>query len=245
MHLTVTSTAARVNGGVVARCAGAAIAQTFTEWHHVYLLADASEADLARLGHPGEPRLFLRPGTRLMLPELAHLWSIWRSLPDDEVVVWLDGRNFFATQHALSIVARAHEAGALATYGQFMWEDGTIGFAAPVESEPRRAPWTATHLMTFRAGLVKRLGEDDLKMPDGRWSFAPDQAVMLPVLEMAGERAHFLPNILCVCSALGADAENARRGPEYVERHPEEVRRIRSRRGYAALSDEECSRMTG
>lgn len=244
MHLTVTSTAARVNGGVVARCVGSVISQTFTEWRHVYVLADADEADLARLGHPGDARVFLRTAVHLMAPELANLWSIWRSLPDDEVIVWLDGDDFLATQHALAIVARAHAEGALATYGQFMWEDGTVGFAAPVGREPRRAPWTATHLKTFRAGLVKRIREDDLKMPDGRWSFVTDQPVMLPILEMAGDRARFIPNILHVYSVPNPGADTTRHDPEYLRKQSEEVARIRARKPYSALSEEDIAPMT-
>jgi hypothetical protein len=243
MHITVTSTAASVDAATVVRCVRSVQMQSFADWRHVYFLADAGEAELAPFAALRGSRTDLRTGVYPMAPELANLWPLWRSLPEDEVVVWLDGDDYFATPYALEIVARAHAHGALATYGQFMWADGSIGFAAPVGDDPRREPWRATHLKTFRAGLVKRIREEDLKTPDGRWTFVTDQPVMLPVLELAGGRAAFIPNILCVYDVPNLQTAIARHDPGYVERQRVEIGRVRALPRYPALSPEECSQL--
>lgn len=89
-----------------------------------------------------------------------------------------------------------------------MFANGEIGFASPYTMPPRQdLTWRATHLKTFRAGLVKRIDPRDLKTPatsvwGGKWCpYAIDRAVMFPLLEMAGERYTFIPNILYVYNA--------------------------------------------
>lgn len=245
MRITVTSTAARVETATVARCIGSVQMQSFANRRHVYFLADAGSADLARLAGLSDPSTEIRPGVYPNAPELANLWPLWRSLPDDEIVVWLDGDDYLATPYALEIVARAHAEGALATYGQFMWADGSIGFAAPVKGDPRKDPWRATHLKTFRAGLVKRIREADLRTPDGAWNFVTDRPVMFPVLELAGHHATFIPNILCVYSVRNLSAERARHDPEYASRQRAEVARLQALPGYAPLSLAEYAEIIG
>ena len=80
-------------------------------------------------------------------------------------IVWLDGDDEL-TPHALERVLDAHRKGAWVTYGQFSI-DGRLGFAAPVGDNPRREEWHATHLKTFRAGLVKHMRDDDFREVDG------------------------------------------------------------------------------
>jgi hypothetical protein len=236
MHMTVTSTAAFVDDATVIRCIRSVQTQSFASRRHVYFLADASEAELARFEQARDPRVELRTAVYPLAHTLANLWPLWQSLPDDEIIVWLDGDDYLATEHALEVVARAHAGGALATYGQFVWHDGSIGFAGPVGNNPRAEPWRATHLRTFRAGLAKRIREEDLKMPDGQWTFITDQPVMLAVVEMAGANAVFVPNVLCVYTVLNLRAELTRHDPAYVERERAEVARVRALPRYAKLT---------
>jgi hypothetical protein len=245
VRITVTSTAARVDGSTIARCVRSVQMQSFVNRRHVYFLADAQDADLVRFAGLAGPATEIRRGVYPNAPELANLWPLWRSLPDDEIVVWLDGDDFLATPFALEIVARAHAEGAVATYGQFMWADGSIGFAAPVGSDPRREPWRATHLKTFRAGLLKRLREQDLKTPDGAWTFITDQPVMLPVLELAGRHARFIPNILCVYTVANLGAELSRHDPAYVWRQRAELERVRALPRYAPLNSAQYAEIIG
>jgi hypothetical protein len=120
-----------------------------------------------------------------------------------------------------------------------MWADGSVGFAGQVGSNPRAEAWRSTHLKTFRAGLVKKIHEEALKMPDGQWSFVTDQPVMLPILEMAGPLAVFIPNILHVYSVDNMQAEMTRHDPAYVALQHAEVARVRALPRYAQLDDYE------
>ena len=245
LRITVTSTAANIDPSRVARCIRSVREQSFGRKRHVYFLADATGDDLAGYDHLAYAALEFREGVYPAASPLANLWPLWQSLPDDEVVVWLDGDDYLATELALDTVARVHAAGALVTYGQFVWGDGSLGFAAPVGNDPRREPWRATHLRTFRAGLVKHLREEDLKMPDGAWTIVTDQPVMLPLLELAGPHARFIENVLCVYSVPDLRTDLTRHDPAYVRRQHAEVARVRALPRYPRLSDADVARIRG
>jgi len=135
-------------------------------------------------------------------PPLSHFENMLASTAradDDEVIVSLDGDDWLLPG-ALERVQREHDAGALVTYGSFVYADGRPGFAAPANPATiRRDPWTATHLKTFRAGLLRRIQREHLQDARGVWlEHARDMALMFPLIEMAGERAKFIPDVLCV-----------------------------------------------
>lgn len=144
---------------------------------------------------------------RVMLgpkPVCEKLKEAWIDLPDDEIIVWLDGDDYLAHDRALEVVQRAHDSGAWVTYGQFIWErqGGTLGFPGPLwggNVPIRQDRWYASLLRTFRAGLAKRIRDTDLRDLDGGYAgWVPDQRIMLAVCEMAGPRAVFIPQVLAV-----------------------------------------------
>jgi hypothetical protein len=135
-------------------------------------------------------------------PPLSHFENLIAGATlatDDEIIVSLDGDDWLLPG-ALERVQREHDAGALVTYGSFVFADGRPGFAAPANPATiRRDPWTATHLKTFRAGLLRRIRREHLQDAAGRLlEHARDLALMFPLIEMAAERAHFIPDVLCV-----------------------------------------------
>jgi hypothetical protein len=133
--------------------------------------------------------------------KLANLRATIARLPASRVVAIVDGDDWLARTDAIKIVAALHEAGAWVTYGSFRYADGRPGFAAPVDGEPRDAPWSATHLRTFRAGLFHAIQEPDLLVSPTSADYLPhadDLATMIPMLEMAGPRAVFVPEVLYV-----------------------------------------------
>ena len=59
--------------------------------------------------------------------------------------------------------------------------------------------WRASHLRSFRRHLWDRIDHEDLQYDDGTYyRMAYDQAIMLPLLEMAGHRSKYIPEILHV-----------------------------------------------
>jgi tetratricopeptide (TPR) repeat protein len=229
VHITVVSPA-RNAAEWAARCTASVARQSFKNCH-IYI-DDASDdgTGIAAI-EGGNERTKVQVNRTGRRGVLANLLAACRELPPDEVVVWLDGDDWLVNDDALQIVAEAHASGALVTYGQFKWHSTRrIGFAAPTGPDPRSEPWRATILRTFRAGLVTRIKDEDLRWPDGsHLDLACDQAVMLPVLEMAGQdRARFIPQILAEYNDAGflkmTDTERAREA--------EAVQIIRSRPRY-------------
>lgn len=166
---------------------------------------------------------------------LENLWGLVQVQPKETIVVLVEGDDFLCDVHALRTVHDMHARGAWVTYGSFRNLDGSRGFAAPyaADEDVRRAPWRATHLKTFRAGLFQRIALADLqdpRGPDGWLEHARDQAIMLPMLEMAGERAEFCTEALYVYTGSHAVRTDADREDE-----ARAVRLVRSRGPYARV----------
>jgi len=236
-RICVTSTGFHVET-YVARCIRSVQEQVGVEWCHVYMAVDALTAKAAteaagKSDSEGDTFVF-DYGDEIPRPCLENLVPFWRTLNDDEIIVWLDGDDWLVHPNALKRVAEEHAKGAWVTYGSFIWSNGAIGFAGQVGSNPRDEPWLATHLRSFRAGLVKKIRDDDLKETNGQYAgLVTDQRVMLAVLEMAAERAVLIPEILCAYNLSTSWAAKAT--PDQVALEHAEVTRIRSFERYARL----------
>lgn len=92
----------------------------------------------------------------------------------------------------------------LMTYGSYQFEDGKRGHVQPYpdhvhrDGDYRDRPWMASHLRSYRYGLWRRIPAEQLLDPaTGKpWFYATDRAMMLPMLEMARERAVYVDDIL-------------------------------------------------
>ena len=138
-------------------------------------------------------------GVGKLRTKLENVVTACAGLPADRVVALVDGDDWLERDWALARVVQEHDAGALATYGSYLCEHGEPGCAAPYQpgEMPRVTHWRATHLKTFRAGLVQRIEPAHLRLASGEWiDRADDMAIMFPVLEMAASRAHFISDIL-------------------------------------------------
>jgi hypothetical protein len=137
---------------------------------------------------------------------LQNVDTIVRDEDPDTVVVWLDLDDWLACPEALAIVRHVYRTtDALMTYGSYRdWPSRKWGMCNGEYSSDvvranayRSAPWTASHLRTFRAGHYQRLTDEDLRLPDGSWHLVRDFAVMLPLLELSGGRHKYIPEQLC------------------------------------------------
>ncbi len=233
LHMTIISTV--LNGEKwIERHIDSVDSQTFS--HYTHLVIDAQSEDNTRALASAKIDLLSLRDHRLIVNDtrkaaLENCYEAWKDLPDDEVVVWLDGDDWLAHDRALEVLALAYCSSKepWLTFGQFMFPDGEVGFARAYEPgmAPRYSDWRATHLKTFRAGLVKKLDPSRLQKPDGSWvSLAIDKAVMWPLLEMAGERYTTIPQVLSVynlSASWWAAQTEASRAVELAE-----VERLRS-----------------
>ncbi len=217
MRFTVISTGYAPPPKAKAKCIASVRAQLQCEVDHVVI--DASLQDPPRDHFPN------------LIDALAKL-------PPDRVVASLDLDDWLGPPTALSTVAKYYAAGAMVTYGSFMFADGRRGFArayAPTENV-RKVPWRGTHLKTFRAGLFQKIKHEDFQDESGKWlPYARDLALMFPLLEMAGyDRTAFIPEPIYVYNYATSTEFNATPGVLAEEKRL--VALVRSRKPYERTS---------
>ena len=166
-----------------------------------------------------------------------NVYEAVAKLPAHRTVAWVDGDDWLSHPLALAHVRKIYEVHpeAWVVYGQFMTSSGQKGFAAPYPSADfRREPWLATHLKTFKAGLLQRVRPEDLQL-DGVWlDRAVDIAIMLPMLEMAGpQRILFNAQVLYIYHDTASFEANA--SPEEIAREKEMERRVRAKTPYEEI----------
>ena len=154
-------------------------------------------------GHPQKNRIRL-VHNRVNQGALANLYATLRSIPDDHIVVLVDGDDSLEGTDVLSKLNRYYNANdAWLTYGQHRFDPwGLIGHTRPVtraflESQQGRSDtWFFSHVRTFYAGLFKKIRLDDLLEEDTFFPITFDLAVMYPMVEMAGVHTYFVSDIL-------------------------------------------------
>ncbi len=127
----------------------------------------------------------------------AHHFLTEHCSPDD-IVVFLDGDDWLACDHALSRINELYERyGCWVLYGQYRFSStgrygSSMPFADPQSFARHREVWYVGHIRTFRAGVYHAIADYDpvydcMRGPDGEWyRTTEDRAIMYPVMELAG-----------------------------------------------------------
>src|SRR5689334_12290424 len=138
---------------------------------------------------------------------LQNLYDVIQSCDDDEIIVILDGDDWFAHNGVLKRLDTAYsDPNCWMTYGQYIsWPYNMPGYSRQIPSyiveanNFREYEWCASHLRSFYTWLFKRIKKEDLMSLDGTfYPMAWDQAIMFPMLEMAGHRTRFISDILYI-----------------------------------------------
>jgi glycosyltransferase involved in cell wall biosynthesis len=125
----------------------------------------------------------------------------------ESVLVLIDGDDWLFSDFSLAIVAAAyHQTNCWLTYGNFVtYPTGRPGICKPFPESVvktgsfRKYSLVASHLRTFKSHLFHAIKDSDLRNPDGNYfTVTYDQALMIPMLEMAAERLRFLDHFLYV-----------------------------------------------
>lgn len=220
-----------------------------TVWHF-YAASDGPTADDARAAAPADSRRLIvtvDPG-----PALGKARRLWAPLGPDVIVVWLDGDDELV-DGALERVALLYERQDVwLTYGSYVLDDGRPDwtthshFGRRYVGAPRREVWRASHLKTFRAGLVNRIPLSYLERPgvpppgvrdecgERFYTRALDHVVMLPALELAGQRYAVSSDVNCIYHLKHS---GVRTDPTVARDEVELVREIRSRPALEPLTD--------
>jgi glycosyltransferase involved in cell wall biosynthesis len=131
----------------------------------------------------------------------------------EDVVVVLDGDDWFAGKTVLSILDETYnKEQCWLTYGSYVeYPSMTVGkFAKKIPEQVieqnaiRRFQWVTGHLQTFKFGLWQNLDkEKSFKEPnsphkDHHFMYGWDLAWMIPLVELAGKKSHYIADILYV-----------------------------------------------
>ena len=136
---------------------------------------------------------------------LANLYYAIHSCEDDEIIVMLDGDDWFAHDDVLWIVNKVYQdPNVWLTYGQYSHPWGGLGCNRTIDKEVieknayRDGPLIASHLRTCYAWLFKCIKKEDLLHNGSFFPMTWDWALMFPMLEMSGGRFKFIREILYI-----------------------------------------------
>ena len=127
---------------------------------------------------------------------------------DEDVNILLDGDDWFPSRSTLYYLHETYaESKCLLTYGNYIYfpngskglEPSEYPFEVIESNSFRKDQWRASHLRTFKTKLWKHLDLNDLRQDKQQYyQTAYDQALMLPLLELAGHRSKFIDKIMHV-----------------------------------------------
>jgi glycosyltransferase involved in cell wall biosynthesis len=136
---------------------------------------------------------------------LANVYNMVHSCDDDEIIVVLDGDDQLFGNNVLTRLSQEYDKGVWLTYGQYRaLSNNSIGCSQPIPNSIilgnsfRRHKWKSSHLRTYYAGLFKKIQKKDLLYNGGFFEAATDLATMFPMLEMAGPKQSFIPDVLYI-----------------------------------------------
>lgn len=144
---------------------------------------------------------------------LENLYNVIHALPNDSVVILVDGDDCLAHNKVLDRVAYEYlKSDIWLTYGQYAYSSGNgiipyteMGVCALLPQEIieknlfRMHNWVTSHLRTFKAGLFKKIKKEDLLHEGSFYQMAWDIAIMMPMLEMSSKNhISFIPDVLYI-----------------------------------------------
>ena len=137
------------------------------------------------------------------------MYNHWQAVclcDDDEIVVHLDGDDWFKDPKVLARVNQAYQDPEVwMTYGQFeQYPTGQKGFCRPMpplviaRNAFRRYKWISSHLRSFYAGLFKQIKIEDFIFNGEFFKATCDMAFMFPLLELTCNHCQFIPDVLYI-----------------------------------------------
>lgn len=137
---------------------------------------------------------------------LENLWRAIHSCDPHDIIITLDGDDALAHNGVLEYLNNIYQNENIwLTYGQFcLKSNGAHGWCSKMPNHIvqnnsfRTFPHLPGHLRTFYAWLFHQIKLEDLITHRGFYSMTWDIAMMMPMIEMAGNRHQFIDEILYV-----------------------------------------------
>jgi glycosyltransferase involved in cell wall biosynthesis len=138
---------------------------------------------------------------------LENLHKAIYAVPGQAIVVLVDGDDMLRNNKVLSFLNNVYvNPNIWLTYGQYVeYPSGLRGFCqdfpAKVVKKNKFRQWYGcpiSHLRTFYAWLYKKINIVDLMYQGKFYQMTWDKAMMIPMIEMAGDRYRYIPEILYI-----------------------------------------------
>ncbi len=165
--------------------------------------------------HPDNTVDFIENKSRQGL--CANNYFAFKNAPPKSIIVMLDGDDYLADDTILTYLAKIYSQPDIwLTYNTWVSSSGNImGSTRKISNNTiktnsfRIAPWTTSHLKTFKMELFKHLPENYLIDPKTGtwWEKSSDQAFFLSLLELAGKHIYHCKKI-CYIYNIGAHTNN-------------------------------------
>lgn len=133
---------------------------------------------------------------------LANLYRAIHSAKPNEVIVTLDGDDWFAHDQVLADLNKVYASeNVWMTHGRLVeYPHGGANWCLPIPDDyiqrnAFREYRCSSHLRTFYAGLFQQIRLEDLLFEGKFFAMTWDQAIMFPMMEMAGERHAFISQV--------------------------------------------------
>ena len=136
-------------------------------------------------------------------------YGIDKCAPNNEnIIIILDGDDWFPNESVLGYLNDVYEKEKCwMTYGSYVeYPSGNRGkFSKQIPQEiidkrlHRETEWVTSHLRTFKYKLWKQIKKEDLKNKEGKfYEMAGDLPVVFPMLEMCGDKSHYIKEAIHV-----------------------------------------------
>jgi glycosyltransferase involved in cell wall biosynthesis len=134
---------------------------------------------------------------------------------DDEIIISLDGDDWFSDCRVLSKINEIYSASDIwLTHGTLIeYPNNNVSWCIPVptdlvEKNLFRTYRCPSHLRTFYAWLFKKIDVNDLMHEGEFFPMTWDQAMMFPMIEMAAERHAFISDVVYVYNVANSINDN-------------------------------------
>lgn len=234
----------------IARCFDSLRSQSHCAWQAFVTIDPCGDRTWERAvaARGRDPRIRIHANRKRLFAMRNLIAGVERSgrNPEDVIVV-LDGDDWFATPRALRIVHETYaQHDCWMTYGSWIADElhwhgmqrGMWPAYAAGTTDFRNAEWHGTALRTWKRWLWWRIHDRDFRDAAGTYfKVTEDRAAMLPMLEMSGTaKARHIPEALMVYNRSNPHACGKTRYDEMLAN----ARYLATRRPYARLSTQQC-----
>lgn len=176
---------------------------------------------------------------------LHNLYTMIHSCPNEAIIATVDGDDALPDPEVLNRLNYIYSTQEVwLTYGQFIeYPSNTKGWCTSMPTDVvqnnrfREYPHLSSHLRTYYAWLFKSIHPEDLLYNGEFYRMSWDYAMMLPMIEMAGERHKCFENeIMYVYNS--ANSINDHKISRQLQAHLSQT--IRTKKRYSRLDKAQC-----